>query len=387
MGGKVNGIQDESESFQGGDSGYGGGILVKKKDNSTGSSLILNSSVITGNSASNGHRVAASLEEGTKGGGIAGSVASITVNDSVISKNTASDSLGGFSAGGGIANSDGTLLVRNSVITNNHSISNGFPIGAYAGAVESDSRVFFHAVSTTIEDSVISGNTVSGIATVGAAIDSQRELTITRTRIIGNTATSTGDNSPHNACIPGFFVTACNAGSAYAESTIVNQGHAAITDSLITGNKATATGSPHALVEGAGIMNSGGFSNKSIAAFLPVPGLAEITRTTITGNVAEAKGAGAETKGAGVVNADGHTSTNPGGGQGGLTLSASTVTGNVSVGPNAHGGGIDNYVRPMLEHPEEGRSLGTVTLTSTVVLGNRPRNCEQQAGTITGCSG
>jgi hypothetical protein len=152
-GGKIDGIQDESESFQGGDSGYGGAILVKKKDNSTGSSLVLNNSVITGNSASNGHRKAASLEEGTKGGGIAGSVASITINNSLINNNTVSDSLGGFSAGGGIANSDGTLLVRNSFITNNNSISNGFPIGAYAGAVESDSRVFFHTVSTTIEGS------------------------------------------------------------------------------------------------------------------------------------------------------------------------------------------------------------------------------------------
>ena len=371
-GGRIAGIQDESESSAGGDSGYGGGILVKKLSNSVGSSLVLNHVTVSHNSASDGHRRAASFEEGTKGGGVAISVGRATITDSTISDNTASDALGGYSAGGGIANTDGTLVIRRSRIAGNHSVANGFPIGAYAGAVESDSRLFFHAVSTTIEDSVIAGNDVTGIAVVGSAIDSQREFVLTCTVIAGNVASASGDNSPQDCVLK---VTACNSGSAYAEAAVVNQGHMVITDSLITANRATATGSPHALVESAGFMNSGGFA--PVGSFLVVPGKAEVVRTLIVGNVAIATGSGAETRGAGIANTD----------QGLLDIQGGIVSGNTtSLGTNPHGGGIDNYVRPKLEHPELGRVLGTVALHGTTVTRNSPHNCEP-LNSIAGCSG
>jgi len=100
-------------------------------------------------------------------------------------------------------------------------------------------------------------------------------------------------------------------------------------------------------------------------------------RWMTTGAPTQATGTAAETRGAGIINADGHTSTNPGGGQGDLTLMANIVTGNESSSPNAHSGGIDNYVRLILE-PRRGRSLDT--LTNTLVVGNAPTTVTSKLG-------
>jgi hypothetical protein len=85
------------------------------------------------------------------------------------------------------------------------------------------------------------------------------------------------------------------------------------------------------------------------------------------------------------TNADEHTSSNPGGGQGGPdTYRQHNYRQRIS-GPTPTAEESTNYVRPILEHPKEGQALGMVTLNNTIVAGNRSHNCEQQTGTITGC--
>jgi hypothetical protein len=65
------------------------------------------------------------------------------------------------------------------------------------------------------------------------------------------------------------------------------------------GNSATATGSSHPLVEGAGLTNSGSLEPRPGN---PSPGRAAVTRTLIVGNIARAVGSGPEVRGGGIYN-------------------------------------------------------------------------------------
>jgi hypothetical protein len=61
-----------------------------------------------------------------------------------------------------------------------------------------------------------------------------------------------------------------------------------MTDSWIIGNTATASGSPHPVVEGAGLTNTGSFNPRSPVN--PLPGRAELTRTIVATNLAQLGG-------------------------------------------------------------------------------------------------
>jgi len=168
-------------------------------------------------------------------------------------------------------------------------------------------------------------------------------------------------------------------GSAYVDGAILNQGHLTLTDGLIAYNRSSATGSPHALVEGAGLTNSGTFS---VTVFRPLPGTADLVRTIVTGNGASAQGPGSEVRGGGIANADQNLAipNRPPS----LSLTGSAVLANSAVASQA-GGGIDNFVNAVLQHPPRAVG-GTVVLSGSVIAGNQPDNCEP-FGAIGGCLG
>ncbi|GEM_PF-755213 len=131
----------------------GGGIL-----NATGATLTVNNSMISGNTA------------WRTGGGITSSGTAVLVN-STVSGNTGK---GTVSGSGGISNgSTGTLSLTGATVSNNQSLANhGGGIGA-AGAV-------------TITESTLSGNSA---ALSGGGMSASGTLTINRSTLSGNTAT------------------------------------------------------------------------------------------------------------------------------------------------------------------------------------------------------
>ncbi len=243
------------------------------------------------------------------------------------------------------------------------------------------------------------------------------ETTITRSKITNNVATATGGSTPPPDCSPSTGLAQCNAGSAYADGAVLNQGHLTLVDSLVANNRSTATGGPHPLVEGAGITNSGSFNEvgnpwrpipgkadivhsvirdneATNFATNPFPGQADLTRVKITRNVARAVGPGSEVRGGGIANSNGIVQGQRGPGSPAsssfLALHASTVTRNRAEASIAAGGGIDNFVDPILEHPITepggGRSQQVVTLDQGTKVGdNTPDDCAQQVGVIAGC--
>ena len=99
-----------------------------------------------------------------------------------------------------------------------------------------------------------------------------------------------------------------------------------------------------------------------------------LTKVTIANNMAFAFGSDSEAGGGGLSNLD----------QGQAELHQCVVRGNAAIAASAHGGGIDKFVNPLIEH--EPRLLGVVTLEQTAVNGNHPTNCEQPGDAIVGCS-
>ena len=121
------------QANQGYASASGGGIQ-------NAGTLTLDDSVVSQNTA------------GQAGGGIANTMGTLTVDDSVIAGNTAS----GF-GGGGIANNQGVVTVINSVITANTSAQRGAGLLNFGGTV-------------TLTDTTVSGNTGIGIDSTSGSV-------------------------------------------------------------------------------------------------------------------------------------------------------------------------------------------------------------------------
>lgn len=118
------------------DSGAGGGGIL-----SMASTLTLNSSLVDHNVSPGGGGIAS----GNGNGGGPGS--SITLNRSVISNNTALD---GFNSGGGGVSNGGTLVSNNSQIIDNHAV----------GDTQVAGGLLNHATAT-LNRTVVSGNTAT----------------------------------------------------------------------------------------------------------------------------------------------------------------------------------------------------------------------------------
>ncbi len=198
---------------------------------------------------------------------------------------------------------------------------------ARGDAISSVRPDFDPAIITNVTNCVLSNN----LAGEGGGIWNASTLTVTRSTLSGNTATTSGD---------GGGITQLTTGSTV------------ITDSIISGNSA---------LDSSGFGTGGGIHNNSILT---------IIRSTISGNSAGNNGGGIANNGGTVTITNSTLSGNTAGvAGGGITNSNAVVTGNSSVtimnstisGNGAiFGGGIDN------EHfVDDGQQQ--VKLTSTIV--------------------
>ncbi|MBN1976210.1 MAG: DUF11 domain-containing protein [Anaerolineae bacterium] len=316
--------------------GSGGGIYH------AGADLALNNTIVLSNTAAAGTGGGMYIESGSvtlsgtqvlnnvsfaSGGGIhnTGGVLDVS-NSSVVADNRTTNS----GPGGGIWNS-GTLIVTDSTVRDNYASNNGGGI--------------YNSGSATIIGSMILSNTMSFMGQGGGGIfnDTSGVMTIDSSTIAYNVAEATPT---------------CSAQGGGIRSA----GTLTITDSTIDANEARST---------VGVTTSTG-GGICLAA-----GVATLTGTTISGNSADSGAFNANTHGGGVTAVGGST----------LTLTNSTVSGNlaaddgggiyvngatiylvnVTISDNAapfagssggwgEGGGIDNY--------------GTVHFKNTIIAGN-----------------
>ena len=290
-------------TLTGGDTAESGGAIRNLEN------LTLNDSTVSGNAASDGSSF---------GGGIYNYVGTLDITNSTISGNTA-----GFGGGGII--SFGSLTVSSSTISGNTATSgggiasigtlditsstiNGNTAGFYGGGIYNDGSGF-----ATVTSSTISGN--SAAVADGGGIHNRGASTVTviSSTISGNTAG--GDGGGIN-----------NVGSSTANPSTVN-----VTSSTISGNSAGG--------DGGGINNADSSTTN--------PSTVNVTSSTISGNTAGMNGGG-------INNAGSITKPST------ANLTSSTISGNTarSAGGSGYGGGIYN-------------SLSTIVLDNSIVAGNR----------------
>ena len=351
-------------------SDFGGAIF-----NSSGT-VTLNQSVVTGNSA------------GKAGGGIASgtlgsNTASLTLNGSVVTNNS-----GGV--GGGIVNLQGNATLNFSRVANNFAggpagggiASGDYNMGPFSPGPTSQLTLNFSQVNNntapnaggggiqnlagdvTLNVSQVNGNTSlngGGISSgngnggaPGGAPPGTSSLTVFFSQVNGNTSTAPVPMGPM-------------AGPPIAAGGIANGGTAVLFASEVDNNTATTT-------SGAGIVNHGTMT---------------INFSAVNHNTAA--GTGGTASGGGIVNASVGPGTNPPSGF--LTINFSQVNGNSAGG---FGGGILNGLPSLaatgtltMSHSQViGNSAtlggggiysvtgGVVSLTSTFVIGNHPDNIQ-----------
>jgi hypothetical protein len=369
-------------------SDFGGAIF------NSSATVTLNQSVVTGNSAV------------TAGGGIASgtfgpNTASLTLNSTLVTNNT-SPGTGNFDgSGGGIVNAQGNATLNFSRVSNNFAggpSGGGIATGNLMGSPGPTSQLKLNfsqvnnntapnaggggiqnlAGNVQLNVSQVNGNTSlngGGIASgngagggPGGPPPGTASLSLFFSQVNGNTATA-----PVPA--PGPM-----SGPPIAAGGIANGGNAVISGSEVEGNTATTT-------SGAGIVNHGTMT---------------LNFAEVSGNTAAGKGGTAS--GGGIVNANvGPLTGAPVSGV--LTINFSTVNGNSAGG---FGGGILNGL-PNPKMPITGTLTmngsavigntaglggggiysvpgGAVSLKATLVSGNLPDNCEPTAS-IAGCTG
>ena len=182
-----------------------------------GGSLTLNNSIITGNTAKNGGGIINSYFGGT-----------ITVNNTTISGNTAL-------YGGGIDSFGDTYAVN--IITVNNSIITG-NTAENGGGINSSSVGFGSVVSVvSVNNSTISGNTAS----YGGGINSSGDtITVNNSTISGNTA-SNGGGINLGYGYGGIFTlinSTISGNQAHFGGGIYNEGTLTVGNSIIRHNKA-----------------------------------------------------------------------------------------------------------------------------------------------------
>jgi hypothetical protein len=227
----------------------------------------------------------------TNGTGGISNQGTLTVDNSTVSGNTASNG-----PGGGINNGvNGTLVVSNSTVSGNYSLGAGGGINSNGSLTVSYSRLFGN-----------SADNCGGIDSVGLGITA----TVIYSSVHGNTAR------------------VADGGGICA-----SQGTATVSGTVVYGNTAQF---------GAGIYDNDGTDS--------------LIRSTVTGNTGSDQGGG-------IFNVNGGT----------MTATNSTVRANTANGGPGSGGGIYN-------------SSGTVTLNQSLVRDNNPDNCAP-TGSVPRCTG
>lgn len=312
---------------------------------STNGALVIKDSTIDGN------RADALIPDGrfAEGGGIMITAGSFTLTGSRVSRNSATltSRLPVTFAGrlidmnahaGGIHVSDGIpMRVHRTEITDNTVTADdplGEPIAFDGGMLGGDGPM-------TMSDTLVARNhviarfaTSTDVGPGGAALDVDGGGTVTRTRVMDNTFAIT---SAHGDGV---------VNGAFAVVSFTNDPKPVlITDSVISGNTATATTSTgSATVLGAGVFNNN---------------LLELRHVTVSDNLARAIGPNSVALGGGIFNGDTFS------GPPTLALTDSLITRNTAVAGSAQGGGLF--------------TIAPVTLTRVKIASNRPDQC-------TGCS-
>ena len=308
---------------------------------STNGALVIKDSTIDGN------RADALIPAGrfAEGGGIMITSGSFTLTGSRVSRNraTLTSRLPVTFAGrlidmnahaGGIHVSDGIPMRvdRTEIIDNTVTADDplGEPIAFDGGMLGGDGPM-------TMSDTLVARNhTIARFATSadvgpgGAALDVDGGGTVTRTRVVDNTFTIT---SPHGDGV---------VNGAFAVVSFTNDPkRVLVTDSVISGNTATATTSTgSATVLGAGVFNNN---------------LLELRHVTVSDNLARAIGPHSVAHGGGIFNGDTFS------GPPTLAMTDSLITRNTATAGSAQGGGLF--------------TIAPVTLTRVKIVSNRPDQC------------
>ncbi|MFG2483737.1 hypothetical protein ACGFSI_13385 [Streptomyces virginiae] len=324
----------------------------------------------------------------------------------------------GLACGGGISNA-GTMRVSRSRFIGNTSRSELY---AQGGAIDNPGTGSVSETEVTGNRVIYSGNAVGGIA-AGAAIANDGPLTVTRSRLTGNTASVTPDTQSiaFGAGIISFAETTVEntvfsrnrsyAPGGIARAAVANgipePGRLTVTGGAISDNTSDA---PHGDAQGGGIANNALMTvsrvkisgNRVVAekgtargAGIRIGpfGTLQLTDSHITGNTADAPNGTAQ--GGGLDNPDG----------GNLTATRNKVLRNTVTAKNGtaqggglyHGGGstglgITTLEENTITHNRAGdgggifKASGILTLNGDVVRDNRPNNCSP-AGSVPGCTG
>jgi hypothetical protein len=374
---------------------FGGGVWIPVEQlpappyNSTGATVTISNSVITGNTVTSQFAVPAGdfcgpLPCGFNIGGGIDNGGVLTITDTQISDNTAGTttslvSLASGTSGGGIVNrTAGTLVLKRTSVTRNHSTVTP-PNGqsAEAGGISSGGKLI-------MEDSLVSDNAaelssafpfdllgdVVGTASGGIHVSEGGSATIRNTIVRGNRVMATNVSTTgltvglaggigadatlvlERSVVSDNVVRSVSAGDAIANGGGLEiDGTATIRDTIIAHNSVVAKAGGGAFAGGGGITNVGNLT---------------MERTLVLDNSASATGSGAQifgspstVKGGGIWNGsfDGQTTAH-------LTLAHSAVLRNSLSAPSSfviQGGGL------YTDFP--------VTKTATLIAANSPDQC------------
>ncbi|MEP6813413.1 MAG: hypothetical protein ABI990_10525 [Actinomycetota bacterium] len=320
----------------------GGGI-----DN--GGVLTITDSEITNNTSGSTSTLGTLASEITAGGITSRFASTLVLRRSVVSGNRAVATLpnGQFAGVGGVGAS-GALTIEDSVVSDNSAEVSGPPVGfeedlvALAGGIQVSECCGVAPPTAVIRSTKVTGNRAVAHAgsegtlavAFGGGLLAEAPLLIERSEITGNTARATS-----------FGDAVADGGGMEIDSTVT------IRDSLVARNTVVVEAGGAALAQGGGIANAGQLT---------------IERTAVVDNHVEASGAGGPLPfgvpsgalGGGIWNGD------FGGPPPSLNLTNSVVAGNSLEAPAGFvrsGGGL--------------YTLYPVSLSKTAIAGNRPDQC------------
>jgi hypothetical protein len=299
----------------------------------------------------------AGITSSASGGGIDNHPqGTLTLRHSVVSGNRAfvTTPNGRFTDGGGIV-SDGVLTMVGSLVSGNSSEVAASVASSFFSDVEQEANAggidLADGSTTTITGSRISGNSVTASNTAGdvvaesGGIDSDGSLLLTDSSVDHNTVTGSVPASS------GFLVEADGAGVQVQDVTTVRR-------SRVSHNSLSATSAT-----GVALGSGGGFFN--------IGGTLTLEQTLVTANSAQATGVAGVNLGGGIANVQ------FGGPAPVLTLTDSLVAANrltASPGIASQGGGIFTLAVTSIFPFATGEAF-PVALTRSLIAGNRPDQC------------
>lgn len=252
----------------------------------------------------------------------------VTLDNVIVSGNLNATNGGGVGISGATTP---TLTISNSTITGNGVGSN------VAGTGANGAGLFINSISTVIISNTTISNNVSNNAIAASASSvfgggifiggGGGTTTITNSSITGNSATVSGSGATALAF----------AGGIYNQQSTLT-----MTNSSVTNNSVSNTAVPNNAVHG-GI--------RTLAS--TVAASTTLTNCTISGNTAVAEGGGIVNISSGAANST-------------TTITGSTISGNSATGATGNGGGIENFATST--------GLGVVNVTNSTVSGNSAAN-------------